>query len=127
MGQEWDFGEEEFDCLKHLSINQCDDLICWIADSYTFPVLERLSLQSLSNFEEIPSAIGEIPTLKRISMYDCRESACISAVNILEEKEESFEHFGLRVEIKFSKESDAEMLGEKVEFGSKNLLISGFR
>ncbi|XP_047961664.1 putative late blight resistance protein homolog R1A-10 [Salvia hispanica] len=116
--------------LRELQLNDCKLDSCDVkilADSYTFPVLERLSLQSLSNFEEIPSAIGEIPTLKRISMYDCRESACISAVNILEEKEESFEHFGLRVEIKFSKESDAEMLGEKVEFGSKNLLISGFR
>ncbi|XP_047961666.1 putative late blight resistance protein homolog R1A-10 [Salvia hispanica] len=92
--------------LRELQLNDCKLDSCDVkilADSYTFPVLERLSLQSLSNFEEIPSAIGEIPTLKRISMYDCRESACISAVNILEEKEESFEHFGLRVEIKFSK------------------------
>ncbi|XP_057774793.1 putative late blight resistance protein homolog R1A-3 [Salvia miltiorrhiza] len=122
LGEELNLGEEEFVCLKHLRIDGCDDLKCWTADSCNFPVLERLSLVSLPNLDEIPSAFAEIPTLERISIHDCSESACISAINILEEKE-SFGHLSLHLQIKYMNESAAEMLREKVEYSSQNLLI----
>lgn len=106
-------------------IEKCD-LICWDAESSNFPVLETLVLWYLSELEEIPSGIGEIPTLERIEMYDCSESANVSAIKILEEQE-SIENLDFRVQLRFFQTTDAETWKGKVrELGitCQNLHIS---
>ncbi|KAH6781426.1 hypothetical protein C2S51_006719 [Perilla frutescens var. frutescens] len=125
-GAEWIFSEEIFPCLRHLRIDCCD-LVDWIAESSNFPVLETLSLWNLSNLNEIPSGIGDIPTLEIISITDCSESTTISAVNILMEQE-NLENLGLQLTFKFEDETEAETWRGKIQelgFTSKNLLING--
>ncbi|KAL8057160.1 hypothetical protein ABFX02_04G166600 [Erythranthe guttata] len=63
IGPEWDPVEGEFVGLKYLEIEFCDDLMYWNADSSHFPVLEKLVLKGLSELDDIPLGIGEIPTL----------------------------------------------------------------
>ncbi|KAI3472775.1 hypothetical protein Pfo_031178 [Paulownia fortunei] len=96
IGPKWDPVEGEFLRLKFLKISGCRDLIYWTADSSHFPVLENLVLYGLSKLDEIPSGIGEIPTLRIIRLDYCSVSAAISAVKILEEQE-SLENEGLQV------------------------------
>lgn len=98
VGAEWSCVEQEFRCLKHLAINGCDDLIKWTAESSNFLVLETLHLSHLSKLEEIPSGIGDIPTLESIHLFRCSESVNISAMEILEEQE-SFGNESLRLRL----------------------------
>lgn len=126
VGAEWNFGDEEFVCLKHLRLGGCDDLIEWIAESSNFPALETLSLDCLSKLEEIPSGIGEIPTLERVYMHGCSESATISAVGIMEEQE-SVGNESLQLQLKFRDHTEAEMWRGKIRqlgFSCQNLFIS---
>lgn len=127
-GSEWNLAEGEFLGLKFLEISNCCDLMNWnIINSYysstTFPVLEELHLNSLRNLNEIPSCIGEIPTLGSIHVDCCSESVGISAMKILEEQE-SLGNEGLRVEIQFY-EDKLRNFKEKVQhmecFTSTNL------
>ncbi|KAL1537979.1 putative late blight resistance protein R1A-10 [Salvia divinorum] len=85
-GLEWKFVKEEFRCLKHLFIYNCD-LVSWNADRSNFPVLETLLLSNLQMLDEIPLDIGEIPTLEQIAIFDCSESTRLSAIKIQEEQE----------------------------------------
>ncbi|KAH6825235.1 hypothetical protein C2S53_018747 [Perilla frutescens var. hirtella] len=129
VGPEWNISaEEEYLCLKHLYIHGCDDLIYWnITDSSNFPVLETLSLVSLSKLEEIPSGIGEIPTLEEMHMHDCSESATISAVEILEEQD-SLGNLILQLQLSFNYQTEAKMWKEKIQelgFTCQNVLING--
>ncbi|XP_047962221.1 putative late blight resistance protein homolog R1B-16 [Salvia hispanica] len=87
LGSEWKFVKEEFRGLKHLTISDSYELISWIADKSNFPVLETLYLLNLKKLVEIPWDIGEIPTLEKISVVNCSESARMSAIKILEEQE----------------------------------------
>ncbi|KAL7153439.1 hypothetical protein ABFS83_04G168400 [Erythranthe nasuta] len=113
LGSEWNPIEGEFLCLKYLSIVSFE-LEYWNAESFHFPVLEKLVVDALWKLYEIPSGIGEIPTLALIDMDDCSESAAISAIRILEEQE-SQGNDDLRVHIKF-------MWSEELEgFKSSNL------
>ncbi|GFQ02745.1 putative late blight resistance protein homolog r1a-6 [Phtheirospermum japonicum] len=86
VGREWVTVEGHFRSLKYLDILGCD-LEYWRTESWThFPCLEHLRLRVLRHLEEIPSEIGE--TLKSIVMNKCRESAIISANEILKEQED---------------------------------------
>ncbi|KAH6758296.1 hypothetical protein C2S51_018531 [Perilla frutescens var. frutescens] len=126
VGPEWNCVEEEFLCLKHLYINECHDLIHWTADSCNFPVLENLSLVYLSELVEIPSGIGEIPTLEEIYMDSCSESATISAIKIVEEQE-SLGNLSLQLRLNVGDEKRAEMWRGKIEelgFTGQNLRIT---
>ncbi|KAH6781524.1 hypothetical protein C2S52_001733 [Perilla frutescens var. hirtella] len=98
-GPEWSPNEGEFLRLKFLKIFSCQDIICWNAERSHFPVLENLVLQRLYGLDEIPSGIGEIPTLRSISISECSISAAISAIKIVEEQE-SFGNEGLQVRVK---------------------------
>lgn len=57
----------EFDCLKILEIRGCNDLTYLNADNSNFPILEALLLENVPELSEIPSEIGDIPTLKTYS------------------------------------------------------------
>ncbi|KAL8510387.1 hypothetical protein ACS0TY_017270 [Phlomoides rotata] len=95
---EWSCVEGGFLRLKVLQLYFCD-LNSWTLESVScFPVLENLVLINLSNLNEIPSEIGEIPTLQVIRLKDCTRSLAISAIKIKEE-EESFGNDGLQIQI----------------------------
>ncbi|EYU29512.1 hypothetical protein MIMGU_mgv1a022452mg, partial [Erythranthe guttata] len=85
-GSEWNPVEGEFLRLKYLFINSWE-LKHWNAESFHFPVLEKLYLSGLLHLDEIPLGIGEIPTLALIHLLSCNESASMSAMSILEEQE----------------------------------------
>ncbi|KAH6758342.1 hypothetical protein C2S51_018577 [Perilla frutescens var. frutescens] len=121
LGPEWNLVEGAFPRLKFLSISN-SDLIYWIADRSHFPVLERLDLRSLAELDEIPSDIGEIPTLRYLNLWSCSESAAISSTKILEEQLNlDNEDIEVRVNFKYMEEEISFMDKVEVEnFPKKN-------
>ncbi|KAL2243749.1 putative late blight resistance protein homolog R1A-10 [Sesamum indicum] len=87
-GPEWSPVEGQFPRLKVLIIWE-NDLVWWRAESIHFPKLERLDLYEMHCLEEIPSGIGDIPTLLSIHLWDCSDSSINSAKQILEEQQSS--------------------------------------
>ncbi|KAL0364751.1 UNVERIFIED_CONTAM: putative late blight resistance proteinR1B-16 [Sesamum angustifolium] len=57
-------------------------LVNWAADDTHFPRLEHLVIRHCRYLEEIPLAIGDIPTLKVIEVQECNPSAVASAREI---------------------------------------------
>ncbi|KZV56488.1 hypothetical protein F511_22296 [Dorcoceras hygrometricum] len=87
VGREWNPVEGQFLKLKSLRIFRTD-LEEWVADSSHFPRLEKLQLDELYNLKEIPYGIGEIGTLRSISLSRCSSSANASAEKIQEEQQQ---------------------------------------
>ncbi|KAL7115169.1 hypothetical protein ACP275_04G168400 [Erythranthe tilingii] len=113
-GSEWNPVEGEFIRLKYLFISYLLELKHWNADSAHFPVLEKLVLRGLWNLEEIPSGIGEIPTLGLIDLFICSESVAISAMRILEDQQNQGNK-DLQVRVEFGEQEEVERFKEKVE------------
>ncbi|EYU21829.1 hypothetical protein MIMGU_mgv1a001470mg [Erythranthe guttata] len=88
VGTEWETVEGQFCNLRYLLINSCSELEWWTTDSSHFPCLEHLVLQQLDKLNEIPSCIGEIPTLQSIELNLCHDDAVISAKRIFDEQED---------------------------------------
>lgn len=59
----------------------------WETEAEHFPHLQRLVVRSCGMLEEIPCAIGDIPTLDMIQLVDCHPSAEASAIQIQQEQE----------------------------------------
>ncbi|KAL7114780.1 hypothetical protein ACP275_04G142900 [Erythranthe tilingii] len=115
VGSEWNPVKGEFLKLKFLKIVNCNDLVHWNADSSHFPVLENLSVVGLKKLDEIPLAIGDIPTLRNIFLNGCSESAVISVINIGEDQQSlGNEILAIRI---FNKEKElrSEELKEKFQ------------
>ncbi|KAL0318442.1 UNVERIFIED_CONTAM: putative late blight resistance proteinR1B-16 [Sesamum angustifolium] len=85
-GAEWSPVEGQFPRLKVLIIWK-NDLVWWRAEDVHFPCLERLVLDEMHSLEEIPSGIGDIPTLRSIHLKRCSGSSVNSARQILEEQQ----------------------------------------
>ncbi|XP_057774815.1 putative late blight resistance protein homolog R1B-14 [Salvia miltiorrhiza] len=89
VGSEWCTVEGQFCRLKLLEISEGEDLECWETESSHFPVLEHLRLGYMRRLKEIPSDIGDIPTLKSIQLDRfCSDAAFRSAKQIRVEQEE---------------------------------------
>ncbi|XP_042033550.1 putative late blight resistance protein homolog R1A-10 isoform X2 [Salvia splendens] len=87
----WETIEGQFQNLKFLELSDCEGLVNWIvSDSSHFPLLQKLCLYYLYELEEIPSEVGEIATLKSISLYRCSEAVVASAKKIVEEREDLY-------------------------------------
>ncbi|XP_012827696.1 PREDICTED: putative late blight resistance protein homolog R1B-16 [Erythranthe guttata] len=99
VGAEWETVEGQFCNLRFLQIYMCSDLEWWTTDSNHFPSLEQLVLEYMDKLKEIPSCIGEIPTLGSIELNYCSKSAVISAKEILDEQED-LGNVGLRVRVR---------------------------
>ncbi|KAL0417102.1 UNVERIFIED_CONTAM: putative late blight resistance proteinR1B-16 [Sesamum latifolium] len=84
-GEKWEPNEGEFPQLKFLLVSSAN-LEYWHAESTHFPKLENLVLYGCLKLKEIPSDIGEIPTLESISLCLCSSSAVASAKEILMEQ-----------------------------------------
>ncbi|KAL8538154.1 hypothetical protein ACS0TY_000206 [Phlomoides rotata] len=87
-GQEWETVEGQFCSLKFLQIKECYELKYWRMDSNHFPCLEHLLLQHIIELEEIPSSIGDIPTLELIELENCSTPVEDSAKRIQAEQVE---------------------------------------
>ncbi|XP_057802863.1 putative late blight resistance protein homolog R1C-3 [Salvia miltiorrhiza] len=85
----WEMVEGQFPSLKYLGLYWCPSLKHWTAESNSiFPRLEKLRLVYMEELKEIPTQIGDIPTLQKIWMRYCGESAVMCAKEIVEEQVE---------------------------------------
>ncbi|KAL0384871.1 UNVERIFIED_CONTAM: putative late blight resistance proteinR1A-10 [Sesamum radiatum] len=77
----WEAEDAEFCQLQFLLMEDLR-LVNWAADDTHFPRLEHLVIRRCRYLEEIPLAIGDIPTLKLIEVQECSPSAVASAREI---------------------------------------------
>ncbi|KZV27019.1 hypothetical protein F511_07840 [Dorcoceras hygrometricum] len=87
VGNLWETNDEEFKQLRFLSIHD-SDIVDWRTEIDHFPRLRRLILKDCEHLVEIPSEIGEIPTLEIIELHRCSRAAESSAEEILGEDSE---------------------------------------
>ncbi|KAL0378764.1 UNVERIFIED_CONTAM: hypothetical protein Sradi_3181900 [Sesamum radiatum] len=78
----WEANDGEFCQLQFLLMEDLR-LVNWAAENTHFPRLEHLVIRRCRELEEIPLAIGDIPTLV-IEVYKCSRSAVVSAREIQE-------------------------------------------
>ncbi|KAL0384880.1 UNVERIFIED_CONTAM: putative late blight resistance proteinR1B-16 [Sesamum radiatum] len=79
----WEPENGEF-CQLQFLLMEGLGLVKWAADDTHFPRLEHLVVRRCYFLEEIPLAIGEIPTLKVIEVHEYSSSAAASAREIQE-------------------------------------------
>ncbi|KAG6386532.1 hypothetical protein SASPL_151698 [Salvia splendens] len=84
--EEWKLADgDEFCSLRYLCLKDLN-LVRWIADETNFPRLEKLIVSGCFKLEEIPSGIGEIPTLQEISLHECEDYLVASVERIMEDQ-----------------------------------------
>ncbi|KAM7502946.1 hypothetical protein LguiB_001850 [Lonicera macranthoides] len=86
VGRLWETSDNGFLRLKFLKFQDLD-IVQWIASSNHFPRLEHLVLHGCQKLEEIPSSLGDIPTLEMIEVRWCSETAANSAHDIKKDQE----------------------------------------
>ncbi|KAM7497602.1 hypothetical protein LguiA_022016 [Lonicera macranthoides] len=86
VGRLWETSDDGFPRLKFLKFQDLD-IVQWIASSNHFPCLEHLVLHGCRELEEIPSSLGDIPTLEMIEVRWCSETAANSAHDIKKDQE----------------------------------------
>ncbi|CDP15705.1 unnamed protein product [Coffea canephora] len=85
VGEEWVVKEGEFPNLRVLQLSTLD--ICrWTASSGNFSHLEKLVVNWCEELEEVPSCLGECPTLEMIEVKWCHESILNSVEQIRQEQ-----------------------------------------
>ncbi|KAG6431422.1 hypothetical protein SASPL_109501 [Salvia splendens] len=84
------------ECLESLN------LVHWKADETNFPKLQRLFVARCHKLEEIPNAMGDIPTLQEIGIYECGASIVASAQQILKVQREEYDNFDLKLYIRWN-------------------------
>lgn len=83
-GPEWELVEgRKFRQLRFLLLG-LTDLVHWETESYLFPKLEHLALKQCYALSGIPSAIGDIPNLKRLELHECCPDA-VSCANEIQQ------------------------------------------
>ncbi|KAG6431426.1 hypothetical protein SASPL_109505 [Salvia splendens] len=87
-------------CQSRLDKDESLNLVHWKADETNFPKLRELFVLECYRLEEIPSAIGDIPTLQEISIYECGASIVASAQQILKVQQEEYGNFDLKLNIR---------------------------
>ncbi|XP_047968392.1 putative late blight resistance protein homolog R1A-10 [Salvia hispanica] len=87
--EEWEVAEEDVFCSLQFLYLKDLGIVRWIADETNFPRLCHLCVRHCYGLEEIPSGIGEIPTLQLIKLEECTKSAVASAQRIVEEQSEN--------------------------------------
>ncbi|XP_057802996.1 putative late blight resistance protein homolog R1B-16 [Salvia miltiorrhiza] len=105
----WEMVEGQFPSLKYLELQWCPSLEHWTAESNSiFPRLEKLYLLEMEELKEIPTQIGDIPTLQKIWMFYCGESAVMCAKEIVEEQVElQGEDFPFHVRVWLRRKNEA--------------------
>ncbi|XP_042049773.1 putative late blight resistance protein homolog R1B-12 [Salvia splendens] len=95
IGSEWETLEDQFSNLKFLLIETCD-VECWITENTHFPRLEHLHLRSVDRLREIPSCMGDIPTLLSIKLSCCCDSV-VDSVRIIKEEQQELGNEDLQI------------------------------
>ncbi|KAL0440923.1 UNVERIFIED_CONTAM: putative late blight resistance proteinR1A-10 [Sesamum radiatum] len=85
-GTEWNQVEGDFPRLKFLKISNNYRLKRWRAENIHFPNLESLFLSYMLDLEEIPTILGDIPTLHSIYLDYSEDSLIDLAKEIVEEQ-----------------------------------------
>lgn len=101
VGSEWNAVEGKFILLKSFTVCSCRDLVNFNADSFHFPALIDLALIDLPNMNELPSSIGKMASLRRISLGGCSAPLAASAMRMLVEQVEEFGNEELQLEVSF--------------------------
>ncbi|KAL1546803.1 putative late blight resistance protein R1B-16 isoform X1 [Salvia divinorum] len=97
--EEWEAADgDEFCSLQFLYLDGLD-IVRWIADETNFPRLRHLCLRSCYRLEEIPSGIGEIPTLQLIELHNCTTTLVESARQIEEVQRSDYGNYDLKLRI----------------------------
>ncbi|XP_047947904.1 putative late blight resistance protein homolog R1B-16 [Salvia hispanica] len=95
--EEWEATEGgEFHSLLFLQLDSLN-LVHWKADETNFPKLRKLFVFGCYKLDEIPSAIGDIPTLQDIMIVNCGDSVMASAQQIQKVQQEEYDNFDLKV------------------------------
>ncbi|KAH6769047.1 hypothetical protein C2S51_014383 [Perilla frutescens var. frutescens] len=85
--------------LQLLVLDELNNLVRWRADETNFPILRHLSILDCPLLEEIPSGIGDIPTLQQIDVYKCNPCVEASAKEIQKAQQSEFDNYGLQLRI----------------------------
>nr|XP_027068086.1 putative late blight resistance protein homolog R1B-23 [Coffea arabica] len=75
-----------FDCLNQLESLTLRYFDSWTSSSDNFPRLEKLIVHNCWMLEEVPSCLGQCPTLEMIEVSGCRESVVNSVKQIQQEQ-----------------------------------------
>ncbi|KAL2509393.1 putative disease resistance protein [Forsythia ovata] len=94
-GSVWEPTEDNFLQLKVLLLEETD-LEYLKADETNFPSLQHLTFSYCEQLEEIPSAIGNIPTLQVIKLCKCSISA-VKSVKLIQEEQQDLENDNLQI------------------------------
>ncbi|CDP12770.1 unnamed protein product [Coffea canephora] len=86
VGEEWEMKEGEFPSLRVLQLSNLWKFRSWTASSDNFPRLQKLVVHNCENLEEVPSCLGECPTLEMIEVKWCRTSVANSVKQIQQEQ-----------------------------------------
>ncbi|XP_027151261.1 putative late blight resistance protein homolog R1A-10 [Coffea eugenioides] len=97
QGPEWQVEEDEFCQLKYLLIDGTD-LVQWGVTCSHFQRLQQLILRCCRHLDEIPSEVGEIPTLQIIDVYDS-SSLAVNSARLIQQEQYSMGNDGLIVRI----------------------------
>ncbi|XP_016484144.2 late blight resistance protein R1-A-like isoform X1 [Nicotiana tabacum] len=97
----WEVSNGDFPELKVLKLQEIFCFEEWdVTDDEAFPKLERLVLRECEYLKEIPSAFGEISSLKYIEVRKCPESVDKSARDIREIQVEDYQNTGFEIFIR---------------------------
>ncbi|CAA2973977.1 late blight resistance homolog R1A-10 [Olea europaea subsp. europaea] len=111
-GRDWEPNEGEFLQLKFLLLEDIC-LVHWRADNIHFPRLQHLVILSCEFLNEIPSSIGEVPTLLSIKGISCSDSVITSA-NQIQEEQHSLGNDGFQVQFQFNS-NDVYLMRDSLE------------
>ncbi|XP_019165085.1 PREDICTED: putative late blight resistance protein homolog R1B-14 [Ipomoea nil] len=89
-GESCDVNNVVFKSLQYLRIGS-SDLVSWTVSKATFPILKCLILRHCTMLDVVPSAFGEVESLKVMELYCTNEKAVISAREIHKEKGGGFQ------------------------------------
>lgn len=84
IGLPWETRDEEFQELRFLKLNLIN-IEQWTTYSEHFPKFRCLVLRRCMNLQEIPSELGNTPTLQRIEVISCDSKVNLSAAHIVRE------------------------------------------
>ncbi|XP_027177896.1 putative late blight resistance protein homolog R1B-17 [Coffea eugenioides] len=86
VGEDWEMKEGEFPSLRVLKLRALRDFRSWTASFDNFARLEKLVVEWCEKLEELPSCLGECPTLEMIEVKRCRQSV-VSSVNQIQQEQ----------------------------------------
>ncbi|KAL3515658.1 hypothetical protein ACH5RR_022560 [Cinchona calisaya] len=85
LGHTWEMKEGEFLKLRFLKLVNLD-IVRWIASCDNFPPLQKLVLNDCWNLQEVPSCLGDIPTIEMIEVSG-REKSALTLVKQIQEQQ----------------------------------------